>query len=105
MRACSTMCAQATVSGGWDDAAWLSAGPADELRALVCALLRNGEHRVEPFLPPSFAAAAYDAVVFVDAACFGFGAFVATRGGLIFRLAAGWTAPMRHSAHAEPIGW
>ena len=102
MRAYSTMCAQATVAEAWDAPARLSAGPVDELRDIVCVLLRNDEHRVVEIAPPSTDAAHYDAVVFVDASAFGFGAFVAARGSPLIRLSAGWNAPMRHSAHAEP---
>jgi hypothetical protein len=102
----------------WDSPAFLTPTMITTLQHLVEILLANVPRPVLCFpLPPVGQDRIYDATIFVDACSAGFGAWIKFRGRFNttsdaatsdphthVAICAGWSAPMRSSAHAEPLG-
>lgn len=86
------------------DAPFLPSGTVlNALGKLAGPLLRNASVVPMTHPPASLALHDYDAVVIVDAAATGVGAFVLL-GNIVYEVRGGFGKAMMHSAHAEPIG-
>jgi hypothetical protein len=91
-------------SEGWDKPCpAISEAAEAELARMAHVLLDNQPVNLPVLHPPSTSAKDYDAAIEVDASCTAWGAKVLLpASGRVFSLQQRWTAPINHSAWAEP---